>query len=146
MSKNVPSLTGLLPIRDDQETTSRRLGVCTTVIYWSSFYFLSVTHCALKRVEQSCTGILSQFSEVRRWSASPQSQKPWGPPSPKLKCNVPKDAPVRPDKISPIHKIMLTGPWAEYVRSCEVPMNIYLYFHLLVCVCPKTISSLHIWK
>jgi hypothetical protein len=71
--------------------------------------------------------------------ATPQSQKPRSPPPPNYNLMYPKDAPVRPGKISSVHKMLLTCPWAE-CTVLKVPVNIYLYFHLLICVCLKTIQ------
>ncbi len=46
-----------------------------------------------------------------------------------LQCVMyPKGAPVRQVKISPGHKILLTGPWAECcIQSCKVPVNMKIF-------------------
>ncbi len=54
--------------------------------------------------------------------ATQQSQKPQSLP-PNYNVVYPIDAPMRPVKISPVLKILLTGSWAE----CKVLVNIYLY-------------------
>jgi hypothetical protein len=69
---------------------------------------------------------------------TPQSHP--GPPPPNYNVTYPKDAPMRPVKISPVHKILLTGPWAECTVLYKVSVESYLYFHLLIRVCPKTIQ------
>jgi hypothetical protein len=65
-----------------------------------------------------------------------QSQKPWSPPPPPRNYYMmyPLDARVRTIKISPVHKILLTGTWTECTAQgpCE-----HLYIHLLISVCPK---------
>ncbi len=54
--------------------------------------------------------------------ATQQSQKTQSLP-PNNNVMYPIDAPMRPVKISPVLKILLTGSWAE----CKVLVNIYLY-------------------
>jgi hypothetical protein len=73
-----------------------------------------------------------------------QSQKPqFPPPQNTYYIMYPIDARVRPVKIFSCtqNTELLTGPWAECTALyCKVPVNIYLYFHLLISVCPKTIQ------
>jgi hypothetical protein len=56
------------------------------------------------------TGVDAVHSPI----STTQSQKLWSPPPPKYKVMYSVDASVRSVKFfSPVHKIVLTGPWPE---------------------------------
>jgi hypothetical protein len=68
------------------------------------------------------TFLYRDFVTILLGASMETQQKPQSLP-PNYNVMYPMDAPMRPVKIYPVLKILLTGSWAE----CKVLVNIYLY-------------------